>query len=376
MDLFLLPTNKIISAVRKTTSITNQEITESDFFLRALRLVNTSSHPARITNYHFTFKSKGLELGRTIYLEESVKKRAAEVSEVIGHLSREGSHLRKIQQRDNLHRLLGTDKFWISRQISSDNTLEPGFETGLMSERFRILSDTPIDELVIEVTYGMNDDQKSISTTIPVMLKEKLQDYIFPVKGLWTVGWNWVGFDSHRSAYSQEFAFDLFRVDNKFPKKETEKPNADDLGYGQEIIAIADGLVTSHIDGVPDNPSVGADLPVEQIKEIISENNSSLPVGAGNHVVIQHESGEHSFYAHLIPGSLRVKTGDEVKQGQVLGLVGNSGNSEGPHLHFHLMDGPDYFTARGLPCHFVNVRNLYGEPMDIVDVDVSQIWAD
>ena len=40
------------------------------------------------------------------------------------------------------------------------------------------------------------------------------------------------------------------------------------------------------------------------------------------------------------PGSLKVKVGDTVKTGQVLGLLGNSGNTDSPHLHFHVMDGP------------------------------------
>jgi hypothetical protein len=271
---------------------------------------------------------------------------------------------------------MGTDRFWVSSQLADDNILRPGEETGLKCERFRVLSDKPIDELLIEVRYEEDGHQKQTSTIIPIRMKQKRQDYIFPVKGQWIVGWNWVGFDSHRDAYSQEYAFDLFRIGDRPPKEGVEKPNSMDPGYGAEIIAIADGRVASCFDGVPDNPAVGVELPTEKIKEIIDTNNSSLPAGAGNHVVLQHDSGEYSFYAHMIPGSLRVKQGEEVKQGQVLGLVGNSGNSDGPHLHFHLMDGSDYFIARGLPCHFTNVRNLYGAPMELVDVDNSPVWAE
>ena len=59
--------------------------------------------------------------------------------------------------------------------------------------------------------------------------------------------------------------------------------------------------------------------------------------------------GRFAFYAHLQPGSLRVKTGDKVRGGQVLGLVGNSGNSTEPHLHFHISDGNSPLGSEGLP---------------------------
>jgi murein DD-endopeptidase MepM/ murein hydrolase activator NlpD len=52
------------------------------------------------------------------------------------------------------------------------------------------------------------------------------------------------------------------------------------------------------------------------------------------------------------PGSVRVKVGDKVKTGQVLGLLGNSGNTDSPHLHFHVMDGPSPLVSNGLPFAF------------------------
>jgi murein DD-endopeptidase MepM/ murein hydrolase activator NlpD len=376
MELHFLPSEYIVSAVRKSQTVTDLEAIESDFLLRALRLVNNTTYPVQITSYSFTLKTDGTPRSKIVIPESGVKRRATEVSKVIAHLSREGSRLRKIQQRDNLHRLFGTDKFWEPSQLVGDSILNPGTESGLMNERFRVLSEASIDELLIYVTYENDGHEEHSSIAIPVRTKEKRQDYTFPVKGSWIVGWNWVGFENHRGAFSQEFAFDLFRTSGKLPETGVERPNSLDPCYGEEIIAIADGKVTSCFDGVPDNPAVGVELPIEEIKELIDRNSSSLPAGAGNHVILEHECGEYSFYAHMIPGSLRVKEGDDVKQGQVLGLVGNSGNSDGPHLHFHLMDGPDYFTGRGLPCHFTNVRNLYGEPMDIVDIDNSPVWAE
>ncbi|HZA21424.1 MAG TPA: M23 family metallopeptidase, partial [Dehalococcoidia bacterium] len=59
--------------------------------------------------------------------------------------------------------------------------------------------------------------------------------------------------------------------------------------------------------------------------------------------------GNYALYAHFQPGSIRVKEGDRVKQGDVLALVGSSGNSLAPHLHFHVMDGPLSLASNGVP---------------------------
>ena len=56
----------------------------------------------------------------------------------------------------------------------------------------------------------------------------------------------------------------------------------------------------------------------------------------GEYVVINHHDGTMTLYAHMLSGSRTVSVGDEVGQGQVLGTVGSTGNSTGPHLHFEV----------------------------------------
>jgi murein DD-endopeptidase MepM/ murein hydrolase activator NlpD len=77
-------------------------------------------------------------------------------------------------------------------------------------------------------------------------------------------------------------------------------------------------------------------------------------MAAGNHVVVDIGAGRFAFYAHMQPGSVRVKVGDKVETGQVLGLLGNTGNTDTPHLHFHVMDGPSPLVANGLPYVFTS----------------------
>jgi murein DD-endopeptidase MepM/ murein hydrolase activator NlpD len=62
--------------------------------------------------------------------------------------------------------------------------------------------------------------------------------------------------------------------------------------------------------------------------------------------------GRFAFYAHMQPGSLRVQVGEGVTRGQVIGLLGNTGNSFAPHLHFHVMDGPEPLASNGQPYVF------------------------
>jgi murein DD-endopeptidase MepM/ murein hydrolase activator NlpD len=63
-------------------------------------------------------------------------------------------------------------------------------------------------------------------------------------------------------------------------------------------------------------------------------------------VILDLGGGRYAFDAHLQPGTIRVKPGDRVRTGQILDLVGNSGNSTEPHLHFHLPDGNPPCTTR------------------------------
>jgi len=75
----------------------------------------------------------------------------------------------------------------------------------------------------------------------------------------------------------------------------------------------------------------------------------------GNAVFIQHRENEVSVLAHLKLGSIKVKVGDKLKAGQLIGLCGNSGNSSEPHLHYHLQNTPIIQDATGIKCYFQKV---------------------
>lgn len=145
--------------------------------------------------------------------------------------------------------------------------------------------------------------------------------------------------DGH-AVISQRFAIDWVKLgDDGKTFRGDEKDNKNYYAFGNDALAVADGIVTEVKDGIPLNVP-GIDSRAVPI---------TLETVGGNHVILDIGGGNFAFYAHLQPGSLRVKLGDKVRRGQVLGLVGNTGNSTEPHLHFHIENGSSPLGAEGLP---------------------------
>ncbi len=145
--------------------------------------------------------------------------------------------------------------------------------------------------------------------------------------------------DGH-AAIAQRFAIDWVRIrDEGKTYQGDEKDNKNYYAYGSDALAVADGVVTEVKDGIPEN------IPGRDSRAVPI----TLETVGGNHVILDIGGGHFAFYAHLQPGSLRVKLGDRVRRGQVVGLVGNSGNSTEPHLHFHIENASSPLGAEGLP---------------------------
>lgn len=142
---------------------------------------------------------------------------------------------------------------------------------------------------------------------------------------------------------AQRFAIDWvqLREDGKTWTGDQLK-NESYRAYGAEALAVADAAVIAVKDGIPDNIPGATSRAVPITLETVG----------GNYVILDLGQGQYAFYAHLKPGSLRVKAGDKVKRGQVLGLVGNSGNSTEPHLHFHTSNRNSPLSSEGLPYVF------------------------
>ena len=110
--------------------------------------------------------------------------------------------------------------------------------------------------------------------------------------------------------------------------------------FGRPILAPGAGHVAKLRDGIPDN--------------IPGEINLKSEERAGNFVVIDHGNGEYSLLAHLRNCSVNVRVGEKVASGQKVGACGNSGNSNGPHLHYGLRGSPEPDNGMSLPAQFVS----------------------
>jgi len=112
--------------------------------------------------------------------------------------------------------------------------------------------------------------------------------------------------------------------------------------YGKPVLAVADATVVVARDGFPDN------VPRHQ-----GQFHTAVPVtmetALGNRITLDLGGGQFAHYAHLQPGTVRVKSGDGVRRGQVLARIGDPGDARGPHLHFQVSTSVNAVAGEGVP---------------------------
>ena len=130
--------------------------------------------------------------------------------------------------------------------------------------------------------------------------------------------------------------------------------------YGKAVLAVADGRVVMARDGLPDNIPGHGELfhPAVPI---------TMETVAGNTIILALGGGQFAYYMHLQPGSLRVKTGDRVRRGQVLARIGSSGDAREPHLHFEVTTSSKLLAGEGVPYLIDRYRcmSASGGPMEL-----------
>jgi len=157
----------------------------------------------------------------------------------------------------------------------------------------------------------------------------------------------------------ERFAIDILKVDNDNNLYVGDANlNESWLGYGEELFAVADGVVSHIVKGVPDNkPGESPPFPI------------SLFDGAGNNVILYLGNDTYVLYGHLITGSNdHLELGDFVSKGELIGLLGNTGVSGAPHLHFQVMDGNSIAQAEGVTFEFEQFNDI-GLLVDVEEED-------
>jgi murein DD-endopeptidase len=195
-----------------------------------------------------------------------------------------------------------------------------------------------------EVPVVVEGGEANISNAKPLILGPPLRD------GIWVAARGPSNISGHRRALianegkayiAQRFAIDWMKVgmDKRVTPDDHQSKNESWYGYGADVIAVADATVAAINDGIPENVPLSGKMAVAI---------TSATVG-GNSVVLNLGGGMYAFYGHLQPGRLKVTVGQKVRRGQLLGFLGNSGNSDAPHLHFHVSDGIPVLGGEGLP---------------------------
>ncbi|MEK7435000.1 MAG: peptidoglycan DD-metalloendopeptidase family protein [Cyanobacteriota bacterium] len=180
-----------------------------------------------------------------------------------------------------------------------------------------------------------------VDISIPILERTKTK-MILPFKNEWTVLWggDTEDLNYHVISKAQKNAFDILKTDEKGQShKNNGSKNEDYFAFGEEIISPCDGEVVLAVNGIKDNKP-GKMNPIFAL---------------GNVVVIKTKNNEFLYFCHLKQDSVKVKQGDILKQGQLIGLCGNSGNSSEAHLHFHVENIEDMNEATGAKVYFDNI---------------------
>ena len=264
------------------------------------------------------------------------------------------------------------------RRAVNDNGINPSIQTvanreimgkatGLIYNPFHTIEpDVPLGSLRYEFTFQVNSDRKNRFTqqvtVSPVAYKPKTS-LVHPLKGRSIVYDGHDGYSHHRrfefthpylqslgiNSNFMRYSYDFCTVnENGDMFKDKGEKNEDWYSFGAPVYATGGGKIIAWFDGREDDGSFNPD-----------DFKTEALALYGNYIAIDHLNGEVSIYGHLKKGSLKVKPGDMVRQGQVVAEMGASGSAHIPHLHYELRTGAD-LKAEGLPSYFSNFSRVLG----------------
>ena len=240
-----------------------------------------------------------------------------------------------------------------------------------------LVGTVPLKKLRYVFTFRTEDGRTRYRSDIvvnPVPYETKTQ-LILPLKGRVLV-WDGHDYQSHHRRFDytrppflergnktnpQRYAYDFVVVNEQGLMHPAESSAGDEwypgksdsnevyYGFGVPIYAAGNGRVAAIHDGEPDHRSFNQ-----------AERANRETAGYGNYVIIDHLNGEYSLFAHLKQGSVRVKIGQQVKEGEIVAQMGSSGDSLFPHLHYEVRTGVGAKEIEGLPSYFTRFRRLFG----------------
>jgi hypothetical protein len=173
-------------------------------------------------------------------------------------------------------------------------------------------------------------------------------------------------FDQGQPFLAQRYAIDWvrYRIVNGVGTTWSgpENRNSSYFCYDAPIYSMTSGIVTEVLDGIPENVPHSGRIGIDV----------NFMNAGGNNVIIYMGYGLYAFYAHMRPGTIKVKVGDHVNAGEIIGRVGNSGNSTEPHLHEHIVNRPSFLAGQGVPYEFAHFEG--SGPVDLIARPHDQMY--
>jgi hypothetical protein len=224
------------------------------------------------------------------------------------------------------------------------------------------------DALRVVVEGDSAGKSAQLTARLPITSDFSKTAWRFPVRGVSYVGWGASLHTAHRWVLPEAYALDIARLGESGLTYAGEGLRFTDYyAYGAEVHAAAAGKVIESANAVPEDasllqrPNESTDAYTARVRENQAKLMRSEHGVTGNYVLMDHGNREYSLYAHLQPGSVRVRPGDAVAAGALLGRLGSSGNSTEPHLHFHVCNGPSALACNGVPVRFTDIKVLWAE---------------
>ncbi|MDV7172362.1 M23 family metallopeptidase [Gordonia amicalis] len=251
--------------------------------------------------------------------------------------------------------------------------LAPG-QNGVLFLHLRFAGDAP-KKLIHEISVRADEAPPEMRETTERIAAVDVNDGVVPVLGPPLAGEHYIAADAccdavrHTRALlpldgtpvlAQRYAVDWEQAgpDGKIFVGDARNPAGYRI-FGDDALAVADGTVVASRNDLPE--------------QVPGEYPANLPIADadGNNLVLDIGDGFYVNYAHMQPGSVRFKPGDRVRRGEVIGKVGNSGNSVAPHLHVHVMNGPSFLMSQGVPS-VTDLFTITGRVADTAAFDASE----
>jgi hypothetical protein len=325
--------------------------------------------------------------GKTAFDVKAIELELLQAGQVLDTKKVDGKAIERFADRGAKAQAAGVLK-QVAFQFCGDNLIAPSIKlAGPKLEKDQALLVTSQvfafsgarDTLRVRVLGNVAGRTTEVTGTLPIKSEFARNTYIFPLRGVCYAGWGASFHTGHRWAIPGEFALDIARLGGDGLSHKGDGTRFEDYyAYGAEVLAAADGRVIGMVNDQPEDtaamqrPDESQDAYFARLqKDQAGRFDKSMTAVTGNYVMIDHGKSEYSLSAHLQPGSVRVRVGDQVKAGDVIGKLGSSGNSTEPHLHFHICDSNDPLMSAGIPVNFSNVTIQWADvPRPIQSGDI------